>query len=131
MRKGLFWVISDNNGERKLLTYTAVCDNNGVAAEGQPAYNSKKGDSFAHKNSWHLAAEKLPMKIRGKPWDYFPRGRVEIANNKATIYFNPSLWEWSGFASAIYDEFEIKGLAVIKFTRDFSKHYESGEDNLL
>jgi len=130
MRKGLFWVIPDNDGDRKLLTYTAVCDNNGVAAKGQPAYNSKKGDSFAHKNSWQLAAEKLSMKIRGKPWDYFPRGRVEIANNKATIYYNPLLSEWSGFEAVIRRDFELDDLPV-RFAPDYSKHYKSGEENLL
>jgi hypothetical protein len=122
--KGLFWVIPDDDGDYKLLIYAAECDRYGVAAEGQPPYNSKKGNSFSHDCSWRLTTESLPSKIRGKAWNFFPRGRVEIANGKAIVYHNPDI-TWSDFQSAILREFEIEDFPV-RFVPDFSKHYNSG-----
>jgi len=124
LMKGLFWKIPNNNGERKILTYAAACDRNGIAEEGQPAYNSKKGDSFSHERAWPLASENLPQRIRSKPWNFYPRGRVEIANGKATIYYNPLLAQWTGFEAAVIREFELDGFPA-RFVPDYSKHYES------
>jgi hypothetical protein len=124
MRKGLFWVIEES-GERKLLTFSAECDKDGVVNEGQPAYNSRKGDSLAHKNSWETATKDYPREIRNKQWNHFPRGRVEIANGKATVFHNPSLSEWSVFEAAVIRDFEIEGLQT-RFIPDGSKHYRYG-----
>jgi len=124
MRKGLFWVIPDNDGEQRLLSFTAVCDSNGIAVEGQPAYNSKKGNSFAHERTWASAAENLPAKIRCKAWNFFPRGRVEIAKGIVTVYYNPTISEWTEFEDSIRNEFELDG-HLLRFVPDYSKHYNA------
>ena len=127
LKKGLFWVLTDGNGEQKLLKYTTICDKNGVAQNGQPAYNSKKGNSFSHEQTWPLLTENMPQKIKSKPWNYYPRGRVEIANGKATVYLNPVLLEWPLIDLVIIDEFDLKDFPV-RFVPDHSKHYESKGD---
>ena len=129
MRKGLFWVISNIEDEQKLLTYTVICDKNGITAAGQPPYNSQKGNSFSHERTWLLVSENMPMKIRKKRWDYFPRGRVEVANGKVTVYYNPIIC-WPGFQDAVIQEFELSDFPV-RFKPDYSKHYESVLQNLL
>ena len=126
MRKGLFWAI-DRETERRLLTYSAVCDKNGAVEAGQPPYNSKKGDSFSHERSWPLATESLSQRICNRPWNHFPRGRVEIANGKATVYYNPVLSEWADFETAVVREFELDGFPM-RFVPDYSSHYESKGD---
>ena len=125
MKGALFWAI-DSGSERRLLTYSAACDMSGALEAGQPPYNSKKGDSFSHERSWPLAVESLPQRIRNKAWNHFPRGRVEIANGKATVYYNPVLANWPGFEAAVIREFELKGFRV-RFVPDYSSHYESRE----
>ena len=127
MRKGLFWVI-DESGERQLVTFAAECDQNGVVIDNQFTYNSRKGDSFAHKNAWQIAAKDYPREIRNKPWNYFPRGRVEITNGKATVYFNPVLADWPEFEESMIGEFEIESFSV-RFIPDHSRHYESKGTN--
>jgi hypothetical protein len=122
MKKGLFWLISDEHGGQKLRAFSLNCDENGVPTEPRPAYNSRKGDSFTHKNSWAMASADAPREIRSKAWNHFPRGRVEIKRGKATIYHNPSISDWAGFEAAIWAEFDLRDVIVV-FIPDGSKHY--------
>jgi len=135
MRKGLFWIVpvefdSKNNPSphtlNAVIDYSAICDENGVMADDQPPYNSKKGNSYSHERSWSLVNDYLPKKLRDKPWNYYPRGRVEITNGKATVYFNPVLLENPDFESSIIYEFELKEIPV-RFIPDFSNHYKCKE----
>jgi hypothetical protein len=128
VQKGLFWVI-DEDGERRLLTYAVECDKNGVATGTSPAYNSKKGDSFSHERSWAEAAKGMHGRIRGKPWNHYPRGRVEVKDEKATVYFNPVLLEWDRFELVVFEKFRLFGFPVV-FAPDYSEHYESGMERL-
>ena len=132
MRKGLFWLIPVEIGNKNnpfheilhmVLHYSALCDENGVIAYGQPEYNSKKGNSYSHERSWSLVIKGLPKELRDKPWNYFPRGRVEIANGKATVFFNPVLSEIPEFEVLIIREFMLSEIPV-RFIPDFSNHYK-------
>ena len=80
--KGIFWWIDD-----RLLCRKVHCDENGTPLE-TAEFTSKSGDNFNHKAEW----EKLSKKITGgNPYNYYPRGRVEIKRGKATVYLNPVL----------------------------------------
>jgi hypothetical protein len=126
MRKGLFWLIPDEHGEQKLLTFAFACDNNGVLTETHPAYNSRKGDSFTHERSWAMASADASREIRSKAWNYYPRGRVEIKNNRVIVYCNPGILDWEKFCYTILGEFDLYRVndVVIEFKADGSKHYE-------
>lgn len=126
MRKGLFWVIGEA-GTRQLLTFSVECDENGALCDEQIPYNSRKGDSYVHRQSWALAAQKYPREIRNKPWNHFPRGRVEISNGKATVFHNPALEAWTEFQASVMHEFEIENIPA-RFVPDGSKHYRFSED---
>ena len=126
MKKGLFWVIGDDY-DRAILTYAIECDKNGQRIGEVPVYNSKKGDSFSHRQSWAEAAIAQPNRIKNKPWDYFPRGRVEIKDGKATIYFNPILSEWNGFEASVAIEFELADFPLIMIP-DYSTHYKHKQE---
>ena len=134
MRKGLFWIVpvefdSKNNPSphtlNAVIDYSAICDENGVITEDQPPYNSKKGNSYSHEHSWSLVNEGLPKKSREKSWNYYPRGRVEIANGKATVYFNPVLLD-TGFEPHIKYIFELSEIPI-RFIPDFSNHYKCND----
>ena len=91
-------------------------------------YSSKSGNNFNHKAEW----SKLPKSVtNGQPYNYFPRGRVEIKNNKAKVYpqshFNlHDSYSKKPFCpvSLIEKEFGL-GLKTIRadIIPDNSKHY--------
>ena len=60
----------------------------------------------------------------GQLYNYYPRGRVEIKNGKATIYFNPVLNRFD-IHSLIVTEFDLLGKNIIvREVADGSNHYE-------
>jgi len=64
-----------------------MCDRNGNPAE-PAAFRSKSGENYNHKTEW----AKLGRRVTGdRPYNYYPRGRVEIRNGKAVIFLNPVL----------------------------------------
>lgn len=115
--KGIFWYIPC---EHKLISAKVACDENGNALE-KVNYSSKSGDNFNHKTEW----SKLHKSItNNKPYNYYPRGRVEITKGKATIFFNPVLNRFD-IHDLIMDEFGLVGKRIIvKEVADGSKHYE-------
>ena len=74
--KGIFWY---NPTKKKLIVKKVACNSNGEAIE-HVEYSSKSGNNFNHKAEW----SKLPKSVtNGQPYNYYPRGRVKIKNNKA------------------------------------------------
>ena len=80
MCKGIFWLVED-----EFVCVSVECDANGNATE--PAeFSSKSGENFNHRIEW----EKIPREIkRGKAYNYYSRGRVEVKNGKATLWIAP------------------------------------------
>lgn len=78
---------------------------------------SKNGLTYTHKKLW----PDIAGKYKKHPYNYFPRGRVEIDNKgRSVIYMNPNIPE-----SAISDirrEFGIRDDEIIKY--DNSNHYK-------
>ena len=113
MNKGIFWLI-----ENELFCLKIPCDKNGTPLNPETAFSAKSGDNFNHKAEW----EKLSKKVtRGKPFNYYPRGRVEIKNGKVTIYLNPYLNK-EKIINALCKEFSILSLPI-KVKNDGSAHY--------
>lgn len=68
---------------------------------------------------------------QGKQYNYFPRGRVEIQNSKATIYLNPVINN-EEVQKFLIDEFHLtksNGINKIIFHSDGSEHYKCYLDN--
>lgn len=79
----------------KLLTFTIPCDIHGTPVGRHTLeLNSKNGMSYNHKKVWESFVQKQSCyrPYSKRPYDYYPRGRVQIANNKAKIYLNPNIY---------------------------------------
>ena len=103
MKRGVFWLIDD-----RLYAYPF----DGSYPEGI----AKSGNTYNHKKLW----DSIKPKRFQVPFDYFPRGRVEITNqNKPVIYMSPHIGkEW---LEQIMLVFEISAVPVIRY--DHSIHY--------
>lgn len=85
MRKGIFWCTNFDAESTELITVSVVCDKYGDSQE-PVQFSSKSGNNFNHRLEW----ERLDRKIMGwQSFNYYPRGRVEIKNGKATVFLNP------------------------------------------
>lgn len=115
--KGIFWYVPH---EKRLITVKVKCDRNGVALENAN-YSSKSGENFNHKAEW----EKFTKSItKGYPFNYYPRGRVEVKNGKVKIFISSVLCRFDVFG-LITDTFELNNDDVtIREIADNSDHYK-------
>jgi len=70
MNKGIFWLITNQSGEKELLCIKVACDAMGDPKE-PVMFSSKSGENFNHKAEWSKLSPRLTL---GKPFNYFPRG---------------------------------------------------------
>ena len=101
-KRGVFWII-----DNKLLAFPF----DETATEGI----AKSGNTFNHKSLWDS------IRPCNKPFDYYPRGRVDY-NPKgfAIIYMNPNV-EYK-YIAEIKVAFGIISESVIRY--DYSEHYK-------
>lgn len=131
MYKGIFWYTSMDINEKTdvptVLTLRVECDIDGTTLENVK-FSSKSGDNFNHKAEWDFFS--LSMKpYKGLPFDYFPRGRVEIKNKKIKIFANPVIVADENAKAIIIDIFELEEVKKeIKWIADNSKHYHYSAD---
>lgn len=120
MKKGIFWCANFDTEFPELITVSVACDKNGNSKE--PAqFSSKSGNSFNHRLEW----ERIDRKnTKGQSFDYYPRGRVEIKNGKATVFLNPILNK-ECIVSKVIDEFSLRTeeLTSVRIKSDGSNHY--------
>lgn len=111
MTRGIFWVIDD-----ELLAFPFV--------ESDPyGYGvAKSGNTYNHKKLWPYVK---PRKCN-KPFDYYPRGRVEFsAKGQPIIYMNPNIDE--SFIADIRREFGLREEPIVHW--DNSIHYRCHLDD--
>ena len=83
---------------------------------------AKSGAEFNHQAAWSTLSKR---ETGNKPYNYYPRGRVEIRNSKAVIYANESIagekiLKWS------INEFNLtkkNGIEQVEMKLDMSNHY--------
>lgn len=120
MKKGIFWCANFDTECPKLITVSVACDKNGNSKE-PVQFSSKSGDNFNHRLEW----EKLDRTVTaGQPFNYYPRGRVEIKNGKAIVFLNPILNK-DCIVSKVMDEFGLRTeeLTGVRIKSDGSNHY--------
>lgn len=104
-KTGVFWLI---DGEILAIPYS------NDATEGI----SKLGGNYNHRLIWES------VKPRGcnKPYNYYPRGRVEISNKgKPLIYMNVNIGH--EYILVIMEKFNLSEMPKIHY--DGSEHYKS------
>ena len=120
MKKGIFWCDSFGRDSPHLIVVSVKCDADGKS-DRPIDFSSKSGQNFNHKAEW----QKLSRSVtRGQPFNYYPRGRVEIKNRKATVFLNPIINK-ECIVSKIIDEFALMSgeLIGINIKSDGSDHY--------
>lgn len=108
--KGVFWVI---NGLLLAFPFTENSFDSGLA---------KSGDTYVHKTLWSA----IRPKGCSKPYNYYPRGRIELnSRGKAILYMNPNVDE------SLIPEIMIQfGLSECpRVICDNSNHYKCYLDN--
>ena len=128
MKKGIFWVFITEPGGYdeipELCSVSVECDINGNALE-EADFTSKSGENFNHKLEWKKN-NGFSREGRNKPFDYFPRGRVEIKNGRIRVFAHPYIINDDVIRELIIDSFELDGLkGNIHWLADNSIHYQS------
>ena len=85
MKKGIFWCDSFGRDSPHLIVVSVKCDADGKS-DRPIDFSSKSGQNFNHKAEW----QKLSRSVtRGQPFNYYPRGRVEIKNrqNRLSVFY--------------------------------------------
>lgn len=78
---------------------------------------AKSGDTYAHKKLW----QEVKPKRCNKPYNYYPRGRIEInSKEKAILYMNPNVDE--SLIPEIMIQFGLKEYPKVIY--DNSSHYK-------
>ncbi len=121
MKKGIFWCKGINENSPHLITVSVECSLSGECEE-HVNFSSKSGKNFNHKKEW----SKLDKKVtEGYPYNYYPRGRVEIKNGKINIFLNPEI-NRDDVLDAILTTFDLKDIKSEKIIvkSDGSNHYQ-------
>ena len=107
--RGIFWVIDD-----KLCAFPFIENSEyGVA---------KSGTTYNHKKLW----EYVKPKGCNKPFDYYPRGRVEFSGKgRPVIYMNPNID--NSYVKDIKTQFGLREDPQIRY--DYSVHYRCHLDD--
>ena len=109
MNRGVFWCI-DDDGDFGMVLLAKTFEH------GETVGVSKSGDNYNHKLLW----DEIKPKGCNKPYDYYPRGRVEISNKgKPVIYMNPNISE--DVIEHIIAAFDISEKPTVHY--DGSSHY--------
>lgn len=104
--RGVFWVI-----DGKLLSFPFFSGTDMIGGI------AKSGNTYNHKKLW----PDIKPKGCNKPYNYYPRGRVEFtARRKARIFVNPNVDE--NIVREVKLDFGITGPADVIY--DNSEHYK-------
>ena len=112
VRSGVFWVITDSVDLDEYI-FLPLYAKNSIASNHKKLWAEKIKHNAAHKP------------YNRKDYNHYPRGRVEIASNLATIYLNPHI-----NTLAIVDEIKAQfgvnehSIDEIRVVSDGSAHYE-------
>ena len=93
LSRGVFWVLTDSFSldNWSLLAFDIPCDSSGnISGSPELNLNSKKGNSYNHRKLWEeeIKSNSSYRPYNKKEYNHYPRGRVEVSNNKATIFLN-------------------------------------------
>jgi hypothetical protein len=131
MNKGIFWcyvtVFDDDMFSHTINPVMVRCDRDGKALE-EVEYSSKSGENFNHKIEWEKKTASV-RKSQRKPFDYYPRGRVEVTPGSVKVFANPVIIADEDAKKAIVQCFELEEVKDdIKWIADNSKHYRYCRD---
>ena len=126
MYKGIFWSylswFDDDMYGATVLPIRVKCDADGNPLEAVE-FSSKSGENFNHKTEWEKMKATSRM-CRKHPFDYFPRGRVEVNNGNIKVFANPVIIAEESAKNMVVKAFELEDVVEkIIWIADESKHY--------
>ena len=129
LHKGIFWITDTDDWSAEQLIFRIPVTPVGEVINAESLdLNSKNVDNYNHRLLW----ENLPSKItHKKPYNYYPRGRVEIKRGKAVIYANPNIC-CDELVDLLVDRFGLNkenGITELSLKPDGSNHYKCYLDN--
>ena len=122
LSKGIFWVKNPEDINNSGIFLDIPCNADGTPQDSS-YLNAKTGTTYNHERTWQLLDNKI---TDGKPFNYYPRGRVEIANGKATIFANPNIVgeELVNWCTEKFHLTSLNGIRKIRVIADGSSHYK-------
>ena len=108
-KKGPFWLICDidlvgNISPDKILSFSVEL------SQITPS----------HKDIWDSCRGNIK-----KPWNYYPRGRVEVKKDKAIVYANSLCFEYADLSKQLRIAYNLGDLPL-ELKADNSAHYTKG-----
>ena len=114
--KGVFWVRSLSGND--IIALRFLSDENGVLTDG-----SLTSKDINHQRLW----ERLDSVVTGGvPYNFYPRGRVELRRGKALIFCSPHLCT-EQLKKLITERFGLRaenGIKEVLLKADGSAHYK-------
>lgn len=122
--RGIFWITDVDDLSKNKLYFQIPCDSLGnvQTTYSDLGLNAKSGLTYNHEKTWSQLSSKY---THNKPYNYYPRGRVEIANGKAIIYVSPHI-ATEEIKQWCIDKFNLnkaKGINKVRLAADGSNHY--------
>ena len=120
--EGPFWIISPSMEELNKGNFTILSNQYLVDFYGKPVLPLTRYQS-THEYIWN---SKYKDSFGIHPYNYYPRGRVDISAGKATIYLNPFI-NTQKVQEFIGREFNLtgdNGIKKVTFKSDGSEHYK-------
>ena len=121
--RGIFWVVDEDNIEKNSdYCFKIITNADGSIISIDDSRIAKSGNTYNHELVW----KSLPSKMtHGYPYNYYPRGRVEIRNGIAKIFLNGNI-NYEEVIDFIKDEFNLNshnGIKKVQVIEDNSSHY--------
>jgi hypothetical protein len=124
--RGIFWIPDVNNVGSSNLYFTIPCDVfvdiNDPEFHIPDSMSSTGSDNYNHQRVWNSLDRRY---TKGKPFNYYPRGRVEISNGVAKVFHSPRIPQ-DELRQFVIDKFNLtqhNGIKKIKMIADGSDHY--------
>lgn len=111
--KGPFWVIADSIHDILIGNYVLLCEKELCTYEGKIDRSRPNRKEQTHEQAW----KKFKSNYYNLPYNYFPRGRVEVYQGKAYINLN-SILNKPQIINDIIKEYQISDLEYNVFTID-------------
>lgn len=134
LSSGIFWVLTDDRdlNSYEFIFFDIPCDTDGTpTGDHIMELNSKNGHTYNHKNVWETSIKNNSSyrPYNKKAYDYYPRGRVQISNNKADIYLNQNI-NIPNIINEIKTAFGLSAhnISKVRVVVDNSDHYQCWMD---
>ena len=124
--RGIFWIKDIDNISNSQLYFQIPCNSNGDIDTDfriNDNWSSLGSDNYNHKNLWNSLDKKY---TNNKPYNYYPRGRVEISRGIATIYCSPYIAneELKNWVINKFNLISHNGIKKVRIIADGSDHYK-------